>query len=317
MPVLPTLVFVTVLASPAPAQRAHAALTLEYAPGPLAAHCPKEKLLHDEVGRRIGYDPFKAYAPARLTVTIERSKQAYRVIGKIRDADRETFSDAFVDADCTAAVTMMARALAADLTTLPAVEPGPEPEPVPVPDPPPGTEPPPVAALAAPVPENAHLRAAAGVAVAFNLSPAVLTGPVVSAGMRYSFVSVALEGRAFFGPTVDAGGVGVTSSYYAGSLGACGHYAALFGCGRVELGSLRFALPEGVKHAPLDFLVAGAGLRIGAEWFFVEHVALSGYADLRVDLTRPIELRSAVDYRVAWASSQPSLGMGVGLVVSY
>ena len=153
--------------------------------------------------------------------------------------------------------------------------------------------------------------------MAFNLSPAVLTGPVVSAGMRYSFVSVALEGRALFGPTVAAGGAFVTSSYYAGSLGACGHYAALFGCGRVELGSLRFEPPDGVKDAALDFVVAGAGLRIGAEWFFVEHVALSGYADLRVDMTRPIELRSATDHRVVWASSQPSLGMGLGLVVSY
>jgi hypothetical protein len=315
--VLPALLLVHVLASPARAERAHAALTLAYAPGPLAARCPREKVLHDEIGRRIGYDPFRSDSPARLTVTIEGSKQAYRVTGKIRDADRETFSDTFVDADCTAAVTMMARALAAELTTIPASEPEPLPVPVPVPDPPPATEPPPVAALPAPIPARAHLRAAAGAAVAFNLSPAVLTGPVVSAGLRYSFVSVALEGRALFGPTVDAGGVGVTSSYYAGSLGACGHYAALFGCGRVELGSLRFALPDGVRHAALDFIVAGAGLRIGAEWFFVEHVALSGYADLRIDFTRPIELRSAVDDRVAWASSQPSLGMGLGLVVSY
>ena len=317
MPVFPALVIVTVLASPAHAERPHAALTLEYAPGALAASCPKEKLLHDEIGRRIGYDPFASGSPARLTVTIERSKQAYRVIGKIRDGDRDTFTDTFVDANCTSAVTMMARALAADLTTIPEPEPVPVVEPVPAPDSLPATSPPPVVALPAPLPERAHLRAAAGVAVAFNLSPAVLTGPVVSAGVRYSFVSVALEGRALFGPTVDTGGVGVTSSYYAGSLGACGHYAALFGCGRVELGSLRFALPEGVKHAPLDFVVAGAGLRIGAEWFFVEHVALNGYADLRVDLTRPIELRSAVDYRVAWASSQPSLGMGLGLVISY
>ena len=84
MPVLPALIFVHVLASPVHAERAHAALTLDYAPGPLAPRCPKEKLLHDELGRRIGYDPFASAAPARLTVTIERSKQADRVTGKIR-----------------------------------------------------------------------------------------------------------------------------------------------------------------------------------------------------------------------------------------
>lgn len=308
---IPFALLVLLLASPARAERAHAALTLEYAPGPLAARCPKEKLLHDEIGRRIGYDPFEAGSPVRLTVTIARSKEAYRVTGKIRDAGKETFAEEVVDPDCAAAVTMMVRALAAELTTVPT------PAPAPVPKSPPAVLPPAPAAPPAPLPERARLRAAAGAAVAFNLSPAVLTGPAMSAGVRYSFISVALEGRALFGPTVDAGGVGVVSSYYAGSIGACGHYAALFGCGRVELGALRFQPPDGVKRAALDYFVAGAGLRIGAEWFFAEHVALNGYADLRIEMTSPIELRSAVDHRVAWSSSRPSLGLGLGLVVSY
>ncbi|MEP7123316.1 MAG: hypothetical protein ABJE95_20490, partial [Byssovorax sp.] len=137
------------------------------------------------------------------------------------------------------------------------------------------------------------------------------------AGVRYSSVSIALEGRALFGPMVDASGVGIASSYYAGSIGACGHYAALFACGRVELGSLRFEPPDGATGTPLNFLFAGLGLQIGAEWSFAEHLALNGYAEMRIATRAPIALQFPVSHRVAWSSSPASPGLGLGLVVSY
>lgn len=244
---IPVVLLVLLLAAAARAERPHAALTLDSAPGPSAPRCPREKLLHDEIGRRIGYDPFEAGSPSRLTVTIERSKDAYRVTGKVRDAGKETFVEEVVDPDCAAAVTMLVRALAAELTTVPA------PAPLPAPVAPPAAGPPAPPVLPEPVKERVRLRAAAGAAVAFNLSPAVLSGPVVSAGVRHSSVSVALEGRALFGPTVDVGGIRVVPSFYSGAIGACGHYAALFGCGRIELGVLRFQPPDGVMSPPHDF----------------------------------------------------------------
>jgi hypothetical protein len=307
----PAALIVLLIAGPARAERPHAALTLEYAPGPHAPRCPKEKLLHDEIGRRIGYDPFEPGSPARLTVTIERSKEAYRVTGKIRDAGKETFAEEVVGPDCAAAVTMVVRALAAELTTVPT----PPPEPAPIA--PPVATPPAPPVLPAPVRERARLRVAAGAAVAFNLSPAVLSGPVVAAGVRYSFISVALEGRMLFGPTAAVGGIRVLPSFYSGAVSGCGYYRALFGCGRVEIGRLRFQPPDGVMSPPHDFFFAGAGLQLGAEWFFAEHVAVNGYADVRIATRAPIELRSSTENRVAWSSSQPSPGLGLGLIVSY
>lgn len=307
---LALLVLLLLQASPARAERPHAALALEYAPGPLAASCPGEKLLHEEIGRRIGYDPFDATSPLRLTVTIARSKEAYRVAGTIRDAGKATFVEAFTDTDCVSAVTMMARALAAELTTVHAPIPAPIPAPVPAP-------PPPCPALPASPPNRVRFRVAASTAVNFNLSPAVLTGPVVSAGVRYSSLSLALEGRALFAPMVDVSGIHVVPSFYSGAVAACGHHAMLFGCGRFELGTLRFEAPSGVKATPFNASFAGLGVQAGVEWFFSEHIALNGYADLRVSITNSTELRSARDHRIVWSSSRPSPGLGFGLVVSY
>lgn len=297
-------------ASPVRAERPHAALALEYAPGPLAASCPDEKLLHDEIGRRIGYDPFDSASPVRLTVTIARSKKAYRVAGTIRDAGKATFTEAFTDPDCASAVTMMARALAAELTTVLAPIPAPLPAPAPLP-------PPACAALPASLPKRVRFRVAASTSVNFNLSPAVLTGPVASAGVRYSFLSLALEGRALFAPKVDVSGIHVVPSFYSGAVAACGHHAMLFGCGRFELGTLRFEPPSGVKATPLDVSFAGLGAQVGVEWFLSEYIALNGYADLRVSIRNPTELRASLDHRIAWSSSRPSPGLGFGLVVSY
>lgn len=307
LPLAP-LVLLLLQTSPARAERPHAALALEYAPGPLAARCPEEKLLHEEIGRRIGYDPFDSASPVRLTVTIARSKEAYRVAGTIRDAGKATFTDAFTGPDCASAITMMARALAAELTTVPA----PPPAPVPAPLPPPAC-----AALPASLPKRVRFRVAASTSVNFNLSPAVLIGPVVSAGVRYSFLSLALEGRALFAPKIDVSGIYVVPSFYSGAVAACGHHAMLFGCARFELGTLRFEPPRGVKAVPLDVSFAGLGAQVGVEWFFSEHIALNGYADLRVSTRNPTELRTSLDHRIAWSSSRPSPGLGFGLVVSY
>lgn len=300
--------------SPARAERPHAALALEYAPGPLAARCPEEKLLHDEIGRRIGYDPFDATSPVHLTVTIARSKGGYQVAGTIRDAGKDTFAEKFTSPDCASAVTMMARALAAELTTVPPEPPAPTPAPAPPLLPPPAR-----AAVLALQPERLQLRlrGAASISVNFNLSSAVLTGPVVSAGVRYSFLSLALEGRALFAPKVDVSGIYVVPSFYSGAVGACGHRAMLFGCGRIELGKLRFAPPDGIKAGPFDVFFAGIGVQVGAEWFFAEHIALNGYADLRFSARNPTELRASKDHRIAWSSSGLSPGLGFGLVVSY
>jgi DNA-directed RNA polymerase specialized sigma24 family protein len=94
-------------------------------------------------------------------------------------------------------------------------------------------------------------------------------------------------------------------------------FARRHAASRIELGALRFEQPSGVKATPFVVPFAGLGVQAGVEWFFSEHIALNGYAELRVSTRNPTELRSSRDHRIAWSSSRPSPGLGLGLVVSY
>lgn len=303
------LLVAVALARPARADRKHASVALQYLPGASASRCPGPDYLGSEVGRRLGYELFKPDAPSRLTLRIDRQGARYRASAEIRDQDGKVTSledQTFLD--CAEAVSMMATSIAAEFTH--------PPEPCPT-CPPTAPCPPAAPCPHAPAPPRPRLQIGFESSVAFALSPAAaVVGPAWFVGARFESFSFALEGRALFAPSADAGGIAVVPSVVTGALGGCAHYRMLFGCGRFEIGSLRFRSAADLVFQPESPIIAGFGARVGAEWAFLEHLALRGHADL-MTLVVPIRLHASGESRVRWALPAVSPSLGLGLVTSF
>lgn len=311
---------VLLIALPARAERPNDAATLDYHPSRASvALCPAADFLALEVQLRLGYELFQPSAPNHLTVKIDRANGRFRAIGEIRDDDgKVTFTRTYSEIDCTATVFTMAIAVSLKFTRPPE-----EPEPSPPALPPaPSTSapapklPPPLEPKSSLVPSPvAGLQLGVGSSVAFNLSPAILVGPTWFIGARFSNISVALEGRALFAPTVQVDGVPIVPSVVTGSLSACLHYRALFGCGRFELGAFHLNSTAGSNPSPTNALIVGLGPRIGANWSFTNRLALRGYVDL-LTVATPIKIRVGNDARPLWASFPLSPSIGAELAIS-
>jgi hypothetical protein len=277
-------------------------LRLSYILGPGAKNCPPEQALHDEVARRMGYDPFTPDAAARVVATLNRSGRLFSGTLDLFESNGKRKwrkSYAFLgdkDEDCAALDMAMAIDIRVEFIhfSIPrvAAAPGPPPSlespptpspaeaPVPPPEPPVQAPPPPSRppAQASPPALPQHTRSppsarprfeiGVGPLIALGIAPVINVGGVLHAGVRGTWWSLALEGRSDVSAAGDLSKTrpGIfTTALRGGSFVPCFHSGPFMGCGVVTAGWVQ-GEPVGVptaKAATVGYV--GVGARGGAE----------------------------------------------------
>jgi len=285
---------ILLLCLPAPARAdppPRVSLRLDYARAPGAEVCPTEGALHDEVARRMGYDPFEPSAAERLSVVVARQGRGLAArIERYAPSGAQTWAETFPvrGDDCGALISGVAaeiRALLAPGQTAPGPAPahgrlfGVEPYTGPAPGGPsiaPPVAPPPdvrAAALAAP-PERLRAELAASAHITLTGAPAVTGGATVRAAVRGPWWSVGAEGRFDAPASGIATASGIAGAQYrvrtfAGSIVPCAYYPnpyiQPFGCVVLSAGAVS-GEGSGVSMPASDTgLIIATGPRVGLD----------------------------------------------------
>lgn len=295
---------------PPPAiDRPHIAIRLSYNLGPGTKSCPPEQVLHDEVARRMGYDPFTPDAADRVVTTLSLSPRASTATVQFYDTgdhrwDDETFT--VPDHNCMAAVTGVAIYLSymfAPFIVPPKAAPIP---PTPEPPPPPPTEaptPPPARAPASSTPMPASppptplssarrrswlVELGGGPFVAFGIAPGVAIGGALHVGLHLPSIplSIALEGRADLPASAAVEGsphAHLQTNLVGGSVIPCwGPHTLGLLCGVATVGRVSGEI-SGISNPKVGRAVyLGTGLRAGLEAQVIDHVKGRVFGDMLV-----------------------------------
>jgi hypothetical protein len=296
-----------------------AAIELVYTRGPGAEACPDEQGFHGAVLRQMGYDPFEAGAPLRLTATIARRRGELAATMELRDAggkliwENGKLSD---PGDCQTLVRAMGVVLAIQLDPEPAPAPAPAAGPpcppaeapktpkTPVEEAPKAVEPP-----APAVARRPDVLLGLGLLLGIEVPAAVAPGVSIFGAVRWPNASIALEGRAVFPGEGRDQGSNIKTSSFAAVVAPCGHWRFLFGCGLLAVGGLRLSGPDAPAQLK-SWPVVAPGIRAGAEGRLSPRLLLRGYADLFGNMTH---LSVPVPGRQVWTA--PELGGLVGAAV--
>lgn len=248
--------------------------------------CQAEKVLHDEVARHLGYDPFRADAPGRITVRIgpnERGVGAVVASFDVEGARTWTREAAYPAESCPALISWLGMVIAFHLDH--------ELSPAPAPrapmlkaaasalalHPPRETPPPPAPATLEPSTPSAKRTSTGRVTLALGpLLTLGASGPsfglVGHAGFRWSFFSLGGDLR-YDAPSstpvsTSTHGARLQASAVGGALVPCAHlrpafFCALFTSGVILGGASALERPQRWTEVYL-----GAGLRLGAEHAF-------------------------------------------------
>lgn len=307
---------VLLLARPARAldtQRAQDAVVLEYLPSAAAAEvCYPADYFYDEIVVRLGFQLFQVTGPYHLTVKVDRVKERFTSELELRDeSGHVVLANDFNESNCVAALRSVLVVIAVHFTRLP--------EPVPcVPTPPPPAPAPSPVPPPAPVPAltSDYPRYEGGLATVFSLgkAPVVLGGAGVFFGLRWRYVSAALEGRALFFPSVGVEDTSVTYSFLGASLSTCGHLSKALACLRAEAGTL-FGSSANGKVSPDHVRSGGVALRLARDWDLSSLFAVRPYFEL---MAEAVPARFVVHDRMnpLWNSPFLSASIGLGLVMS-
>jgi hypothetical protein len=238
--------------------------------------------------RQMGYDPFQAGAPLRLSASITRRRGQLTANLELRDADGKLIweNDRLSDpSDCQTLVRAMGVVLAIQLEPEPEPEPAPAPlECPPCPPPKPPEPPPPEVPKAAEPPTPAVVRRpdvllGAGLLLGFEVPAAAAPGFSIAGAVRWATFSLDLEGRVVLpGKGVDQGLRIKTYAITAG-IAPCVHFGSFFGCAVAHVGGLRLT---GMDTSPRydTYVLLSAGFRGGFEKRISERWLARGHADV-------------------------------------
>jgi hypothetical protein len=276
------------------------ALRLTYILGPGAENCPPEQVLHDEVARRMGYDPFTADAPDRIVANLNRSGPLFSgTLELIDSSGKSQWKQSYAfrgkkDEDCAALDVAMAIDISIEFIHFslpsPAAAPNPSPSsesppaeaPVPPPQPvvqasPPPPQPPahpspapPPRTLSSPI-LRPRFEFGAGPLVAAGIAPGINAGILVHAGLRWPSLSLGLEGRSDFSVSGELNKTPPAVFKIAllgGSFVTCFHWRFAMGCGVVTAGGVHneaVDIPTAKQTTATDAGYVGIGVRGGAE----------------------------------------------------
>jgi hypothetical protein len=299
---------------------------LVYARTPEAGTCPAEPALRSAVAARVGYDPFFPWAKQTVVVQVWKDHGRHAARVQLLDDDgvtRGTRELSSAHADCSELFDALALAISISLDAAAALEsaaapadpPAPAPQaaapaaPPPPPDPPEAASPPSDRLPPPPRPQRASLFAGADALVATGTAPSVAFGGAAFVGVRYGFLSGALELKAHGSAASSVSGGGDVSSWlFAASLVPCGHYGAFSLCALGALGSTQAHGDVAVPRSA-SALFAGVGGRAAAELGLTQILYLRAHADLLYDLT---PLTFAIDGGRVWGATPFGFSAGVG-----
>ncbi len=334
----------------ADAQTTAPTAVLRYERSDDAAQCPDAQGLRDTVAARLGYDPFRDAAPTTVHATITRNRRRLRGRVEVTNAAGATVGTREIESsrrDCAEVASAMALAISIVIDPLsltrpppppaPPVAPPPPPPPPPPPAPPPPVvvaapvtppPPPPVRRVAPPPPPPPSRRPAIEVAlgVGFTLghTPDVTASVAASVALRWSLLSLALEGSHAFLSRAELAGVGeVQASLASGRVVPClnqrfGRRVDGSVCGVVALGALS-ATATGVDVArPSTAFYAAVGARLAARVALSSHLGLRARVDALGAVTPiSLQIRDGGRERVVWATSTAAFTAGIDLVATF
>jgi hypothetical protein len=300
----------------------HIAVRLAYDNGSRLDGCPDERGLRYALMAQFGYDPTEPppiadfEAPPLLRVTLSRrGAQARAEASLVKASGAVVWSDHYQDrVDCPTLIRniVLVIRIGIGVDTPSSASPSPAPTPpVPAPDP--------AAAEPASRPEpttskGPRIQLGVKTGLAFGIAPAAAVEFGLQLGLRWSTLSLSLEGRGDLPAASEA--LGIRTSLVAATLAPCAHigpYLAM--CGVLTVGSLRSSiLTSAADSFPMRSPYVGVGGRLALEVPF----ASRWIARLSGDLVGAA-LPSAVDVDGVerWHTPAVSGGPSLGLVVNF
>ena len=299
----------------------HTVLRLSYEGGGIKG-CPDEQMFRDVIRAHTSYDPFSPDAEMRLVVTVLRAGRRYRGRAELRDATGAVLWPRELPpfADCYTVVEGLGFAVSIKL------------------DPVGRTEPKPAAALEEPKPAKPrHFRTderepmlatqtgrpwistGAAMVLGLGMAPRPAAGIAIDVGLRPpnwpEALWVALEAR-IFPPAegeADRGPTTVRISQVTVAAVPCGHWRFLFGCGVAEIGNLSGTSDAAHPQTAKLFHLA-LGMRVGAEWPAVDHLAVRVSGDA---ILAPIRQELRIEGYPQWVTPVFTGALQAGLVASF
>jgi hypothetical protein len=305
------LLLAFLISATARGQGTSARVRLVYRPAP---GCPDEQGFRDVVAAQMkGVDPFTADGARRMTVTLTRRAREYQgVIALFDAAGNAAGVREITGATCGAVIEDIGTSISIALQQPSAPSPAPPLVVAPAPPPDRGQSPPP---LPPDEPSWPMIRLGLGGQLAGGIAPSLAVGFVGAAGLRWSRLSLSLEGRVDLpaSGTSQLGGT-VRTSLFGGSFVPCFHEQWFLVCGVLTvgrvLGSASNEYTPDARHA----LYAGTGPRLGGEYFFTPHLGAQLVGELLIGLSRPGMRVNGVE---AWSSAVISESVGLRLVATF
>ena len=302
----------------------HTPLRLTYEGGGLKG-CPSEQVFRDVMRAQMSYDPFSPNAETRLVVTIVRAGQAYRGRAELRDKTGAVLWPRVMPpfTDCYAVVEGLGLAIGVKLDPLGRGGPKPPPslpESKPVEAKPLKTDEP--ESVSTPPTLRPWINVGAAPVLGFGVAPRPAAGVVVDVGLRLpswpEALWISLEARAFppAEGQADAGNTRVRTWQATGAVVPCGHWRALFGCGVAEMGVVTgtSGMSETAHTQSAMLFHFAVGMRAGAEWQAMDHLALRVSGDA---LVSPVRQTLQIEGAPQWVTPLVSTALQAGLVASF
>lgn len=310
---------------------------LTYRRGAGAASCPDQALLMSSVSVHLGYVPWDPRAVPEIRVEVARRASGIAARVRLRDnggvvGSRE-LSSPQARCDELAAAVALAIAIAIDpLNARLAPSSSPASAPATIPRRPirrqasdeeqdhaalvPRARAPAPTSIVPPVQARPRRRysltATIGGLVAVGAAPAVAGGLEVRASLRWSWVSLGLEGRIDLPAEGEVRGFAVRSSLLLGSFGGCAHWSVIEGCGLISAGALLASGDAGTRSHAVTVPYAAAVVRLGVDFPLGSFLSLRAHADLLTPLTRVILLDDLTE-EMLWNAPAISGAFGLGL----
>ncbi len=286
--------------------------------------CADEDGVRTAVTKRLGYDPFVAYADMTIVAEVKgRPGGGFVAALRIVQSDGMSAGDrSLASRDCRELVDALALTLSiivdpVTATRGPQAEPPPEPAPimppeppppVPAPAPPPAPLPPPPA----PRPERVSILVLAAPFVSAGEAPSVAAGGILALSLRTRSLSLGVEARADLPASRSVGAGGIIHSHtVSGWVVPCAHLRWLDGCALVGGGAI-FADSTGVgEPGSATGAYFAAGVRVGATLELGTTLVVRPFVDGLIQPFRPVyEVAGAAAYRLSVAGGDAGIAVG-------
>jgi hypothetical protein len=260
---------------------------------PSGPDCPGEPIFRDKVNTRMTFNPFDPTAEAELAVSVRRQDLLYQGRLDLRDGAGALLWPRELPpvTDCGLLMERLAFTLSVKLDPLGA----------------------PTAPPLSVARRSYRLRVGAGAALGWGVAPGPAFGATLDLGVRWPWVSISLEGRAYPAASGTTDGTLVALSRFTGAAVPCGHWRWLFGCGLVELGALRVTA-ETDRPTATTSLHTAAGARFGVEWSPHTSLAVRLSGDLTVAIQRSVV---HLEGQARWQTPLVGGALGAGLLTHF